>query len=279
MYARLATCVLIAAVYSPVAFAQSPTELRALMHEVLEKLETADENLGDYAYLRHNIRREFDSEGTLEEQRTIVAKRDFIDGYGFIRQIERNGQPVPEADIERELAAFRQSRADYEAMSPAERRKLQEQQRKEAEEARAFIREFPEALNYRMIGEEMVNGRVALVLECEPRPGYEASNMRARVFEKTRGKIWIDKAAHELVRVDAEVFDTVNIGWGLIGKIQKGTRFHLERSRVDDGVWLPQSQTIRFTVRVLLFKTISQEETTRYSAYVHKTEPAAQFAE
>jgi hypothetical protein len=71
--------------------------------------------------------------------------------------------------------------------------------------------------------------------------------------------------------VDAEVFETVNIGWGVLGRVNKGTRFHIDRRKLDDGTWLPQTQTVRFAARVPLFKTIAQEETTRYSEFRHKS--------
>lgn len=250
-------------------------ELRGLMRQVLRNLTSADHNLGDYAYARYSVRREFDGDGDVKTEHTFLARRDFLDGYGFTQQVERDGKPVPAEDLEREQAAFRQHVAELEAMTEAERRAAEEENRKQSAEQNAWLQEFPEALDYRQVGEEMIAGRPALVLECSPRPGYKASNLRARVFEKVRGKLWIDKAESQLVRVDAEVFETVNIGWGVVGRIQKGTRFHLERRRLDDGSWLPASQTVRFAARVLLFKTISQEETTRYSEFRHKSVLAA----
>ena len=253
------------------------------MRQVLSNLEAADTHLADFAYLRQNTRRKFDSGGRLKEEHTFLARHDFLDGHGFMRQVERDGEPVPEADLARETEVMRARIAEYEAMTEAQRQAVDAQRRKENEEARAWLREFPDALDYKKVGEEMVGGRMAIVLECTPHAGYKASNMRARVFEKVRGKVWIDKERTELVRVDAEVYETVNIGWGLLGKVYKGTRFHLERRKVDgpDNVeaWLPLSQTVRFTARVLLFKTLAQEESTRYSGFVHRNEPEAQFAE
>lgn len=117
------------------------------------------------------------------------------------------------------------------------------------------------------MGEELIAGRLAWVLECSPRAGYKARNLQARVFEKTRGKVWIDAADSQLVRVDAAVFDTVSIGWGLAAKIQKGTRFQIDRRKLADGAWLPDSQTIRFAAKVLMVKSLAVEDTARFSEY------------
>lgn len=131
----------------------------------------------------------------------------------------------------------------------------------------SWLKDFPEALEYKKVGEEEIAGRVAWVLECTPRAGYKAQSLRARVFEKTRGKVWIDVADSQLVRVDAAVFDTVSIGWGMAAKIQKGTRFQIDRRKLADGAWLPESQTIRFAAKVMMVKSLAVEESARFSGY------------
>jgi hypothetical protein len=191
-----------------------------------------------------------------------------------MHQVQRDGHPVPDSEIQQNHEMARTRAAELRAMSPSERAKVEEAGGVRAKE-QDWLKEFPDALDYKKVGEETIAGRRTLVLECSPRKGYKASNLRARVFEKVRGKIWMDAAEEQIVRVDAEVFDTVSIGWGLIGKVQKGTRFHLERSRLADGSWLPNSQSIRFAASYLVFKSLAQEEITRYSEYRHKSALAA----
>lgn len=256
------------------AQAQSAEELRTRLRESLAKLQEADQRMGDYAYSRFNVRREFHSNGSVKAERTILALREFEDGFGFMHQVQRDGKPVPDAEIKQALDGARARAAQLRAMSPAERAQAEPETRSRAPE-QSFLKEFPDALEFKKIGEETIDGRQTWVLECSPRPGYKAANLRARVFEKVRGKVWLDAAASEIVRVDAEVFDTVSIGWGMIGKVQKGTRFHLERRRLADGSWLPESQSIRFSARILVFKSLAQEEITRYSDYRHKSNLAA----
>jgi hypothetical protein len=131
----------------------------------------------------------------------------------------------------------------------------------------SWLKEFPEALEFKKVGEEEIGGRVAWVLECSPRAGYKAQSLRGRVFEKTRGRVWIDVADSQLVRVDAAVFDTVSIGWGMAAKIQKGTRFQIDRRKLADGAWLPESQTIRFAAKVMMVKSLAIEDSARFSGY------------
>ncbi len=140
----------------------------------------------------------------------------------------------------------------------------------------SWWKEFPDALDFRKVGEESIGGRPALVLEFSPRPGFKPKDLRARIATKLRGKVWIDQADTEFVRADAEVFDSVSVGWGLVGKIEKGARLTLERHKTSDGTWVPDSQMTRFIAR-LLVKTLGQEQTVRYAEYRRK--PGATVAE
>jgi hypothetical protein len=122
-----------------------------------------------------------------------------------------------------------------------------------------WIKEVGDALDFKLAGEETLHGRPAWVLTCSPHRGYSAKNMRARVFEKMNGKLWIDKAERELVRAEAETFDTVSVGFGFLGRIEKGTRFMLARTRLPEGAWVLDSQKIRFGARMLLVKWVGNE--------------------
>jgi len=256
------------------AQAQSVEELRTLLRGSLNKLQDGDQQMGDYAYVRYNVRREFDTAGTLKAEHTMLSHHAFEDGYGYMQQAQRDGKAVPDAERKLSQDAARTRAAQLRAMSPAARAQAEPATRSRAPE-QSFLKEFPDALDCKKVGDDVIDGRKTMTIDCMPRPGYKAANVRARVFEKLHGKIWVDVAESQISRVDAEVFDTVAIGWGVIGKVQKGTRFHLERRRLPDGSWLPESQSIRFGARILVFKSLEQEEITRYSEYRHKTVLAA----
>jgi len=220
-------------------------------------------------YVRRNDHRQYHSNGSMKQGRSWTVEREFRDGISVIRLLERDGKPIPAEERQAEEDRIRKYIAEVKAMTPeqtARQKEERERNRRKESDEDEWIKEFPEALDYKPAGEEIIHGRPALVLAISPRPGYRPRNMRARVFEKVRGKVWIDKADTELVRADAEVFETVNIGLGIVGRVEKGTRFQLQRTKVESS-WLPESQTIRFTARFLLFKSLNQESTTRYSNY------------
>jgi hypothetical protein len=249
------------------AYSETPDHLRGIMRAAMKKYQASSEKRNEYLYVLRSERREFDGNGQPRSQQSVMIRREPEGEFVVSRVVERDGKPVSEDERRRNEERIQKSLAELRALSPEERRRRSEEGRRRRSSEDSWIAEFPEALDYRHVGEEPVNGRPALVLECSPRPGYRPSNMRARVFEKTRGRVWVDKAENELVKADAEVFDTVNVGFGLVGRIEKGTRFRLERQKTSDGTWLPVFQSARFAARIMLVKSMNREFTLRFSDY------------
>lgn len=247
------------------AWAESLEETRARMRAALEKLQQSEERLASFGHTRLNGRKEFHGDGRLKSQSDWTVVREWRDGFWVNRTVARDGKPVSEEERLRNEEAARKRVEELKAMTPVERERLQSEERKKRQAELTWVREFPEALNYRLTGEETVAGRTALVLEASPRPGYQPKNMRGRIFEKIRGKVWLDREEGELVKTDAETFDAVTIALGLLGKVDKGTRFRMERRRLAPGLWAPVEQVIRFGARVLLVKSFHNEITTRYA--------------
>jgi hypothetical protein len=247
------------------AWGESLEETRARMRVAFEKLQQSEKRLDSYGHTRVNGRKEFHADGRLKSQSDWTVIREWRDGVWVNRTVARDGKPVAEEERLRDEEAARRRVEELRAMTPDERERIQLEERKKKQAELAWVREFPEALNYRLVGEETLAGRAALVLEASPRPGYQPKNMRGRIFEKICGKVWLDKEEGELVKTDAETFDAVTVALGLLGKVDKGTRFRMERRRLAPGLWAPELQVIRFGARLLLVKSFHNEITTRYA--------------
>lgn len=256
--------------------AETPVELRELVRKSLAGLNAENERRDQFLFKVRNERKELDAAGKVATQTSYVWERIEIEGFTFGRTLERNGKPLTAEERAGEEKAVQKRLAELKApptgtasvgsaaAAPARQRQQQQQQRD-------WFQEFPDALDYKLAGEEIVNGRPALHLLATPRPGYQPKNMRARVFEKMRGDLWVDKATAELAKVDAEMFDTVSVGFGILGKIEKGTRFQMQRQPVGGdataATWLMASQSIRFGARFLLVKSVRNEITTQWSEF------------
>jgi len=271
---RVRTLTFLYAVFVLGASAETPPEIRDLVRKSLSGLNSEDERRRDWVYAMRQDRKEFDSSRKLKSHSSFVIRKEWVDGIQVTRSIERDGKPVSEDMKKIEDDQIKARVAELKNLTPEQRRAQQEQGSRRDKEQDAWIQEFPEALDYRPAGEEMVNGRPALLFDCSPRPGYRSRNLRARVFEKMRGRVWIDKAESEMVKADAETFETVTIGFGIIGRIEKGTRFSLTRRRVADRIWFTDSQFLKFDVKYLIVKSMHRE--VRWEQYDFRPRPAVQ---
>lgn len=241
-----------------------PLDWRPVMRTSLERMVESDRRLSDYTFDRQITRREFGADGQLKLETVTLTRPERIDGVWVLRVVSRNGRALTEAESSRQEEAIRRRLAETKSSNT---RSISIMGR----ETEEIIREFPEALDYRLVSEETQDGRRLWVLACEPRPGYKPPNVRARLFEKVRGKVWIDQVDKDLVRVEAEVFDPINLGFGILGRVERGTRFALRRARTSEGLYFTEGSQVKFAVKVLLFKSLSSEISTRYSGFRLKT--------
>src|SRR5208283_2348156 len=101
---------------------------------------------------------------------------------------------------------------------------------KDREEDRKFVLEIADAFNFRLVGSEAIDGRDAWILEGEPRPGYEPKQRNARMLTKFKGRVWIDKAEAQWVKLDITAIDTLSIDF-VLARVHKGTHLVIELTR------------------------------------------------
>jgi hypothetical protein len=81
-----------------------------------------------------------------------------------------------------------------------------------------------------------------------------------------KGKLWIDKATYQWVRVQAEVVKPVSF-YGFLAKVGPGTEFYLEQEPVANGIWLPKVFDVRVRATALGFVSENSAENDSYRDY------------
>lgn len=237
--------VLLPIAFAVVCSAAEPGDLRGLVRDALS---FTTENTTDHlSYSWSSARRQFDADGKITSSTSLVGERLMVKGASVYRVLERDGQKLNKDEAQQEEKRITKMVGHTKTG------------RSKKSGENEWVREAHEALNFKLLGQEQMSGRKVWVLECTPNPGYEAKNTRARVFEKMKGKLWIDQADRELIRVDAETFDDIDIGFGILGRVTRGTRLQLARTRLPEGEWVLESQMIRFGARVMMVKWIRNE--------------------
>lgn len=190
-----------------------------------------------------------------------------LDGTPYERVISKDGHPLSPEEKRREDRKYEHAVRQRQKETPEEKR---ERIRKYDEE-RSFVRDIPEAYDFKLVDEENVEGRPAWVITMTPRNGFVPSTPHGNLLEHIEGKLWIDKEDLQWAKAEAHVADTISIGW-IVARVEPGTTFAVEQTRVENGIWMPKRITINGSAHVMLVHTKAISEELVYSGY--RKEPA-----
>ncbi|MBI4905588.1 MAG: hypothetical protein HY820_18290 [Acidobacteria bacterium] len=251
------------------ALTASIEENRQVIRRAVQLFDQSESNWTRFHYLRRREVREFETGGKIRSKRSFTHRNEAYQEIDVLRLIARDDKPLTATEAAQQEERLKTTLANHRARQTSASKP---RPRRSVEEEMQLMREFPEALDYRLTGNERLRGRTANIYEFTPRPGYSPKSFKYRVFEKIRGRIWTDESSGEMIQVEAEVFENVGVGFGILGKINKGTRFFMSRTEAAPGIWMPASQRIHFEARVLLVKNMRQEIDVNFSEY--KLKPA-----
>jgi hypothetical protein len=110
---------------------------------------------------------------------------------------------------------------------------------------RSAVADTAEALELKLDRRERVAGRDMIVVTFAPKPGAEPETREGKLAQSFSGKIFVDEAAAEVVRVEATAVEDITYGLGVVARLKKGAVVTLVRERVESDTWLPTS--IRFS--------------------------------
>jgi len=219
-----------------------------------------------YTYLQREETRELDPSDKPKRVTIRTVDIQTIEGSPYRRLVARNDRPISaeEQKLEEEKLRFNIDARRKE--TPEERqRRIAEWSRRE-ERRREPLKEVPDAYNFKLTGEETVDGTPCYVIEATPKPGYKPKSAAATVLTVMAGRIWISKKDNGWVKADMEAQDSVSLG-GFLLRLSKGSRIIIEQTPVTEGVWLPKFAEIKFSARLLLVKNLREDLLYQFSDY------------
>jgi hypothetical protein len=189
-----------------------------------------------------------------KESNSGVAVRQMIEtreGLVLARTITWNGKPnSPESQAKED------GKLEQLARNPDERGRKLKAQQDDAQRVLRILRALPTSSLYTYDGREQVNGRDTIRLTFKPNPRFSPEGKETYLLKAATGKMWIDAASKRLARIDGAITDSVNIGWGLLGHIDKGGKLFLQQEVVKGGEWRLTQMRIDATGKALIFKSI-----------------------
>ena len=181
-------------------------------------------------------------------------------GTPYERLIEVNGKPLSAQQKDEEQKKFDAMVSQRRAETPEQR--AQRIAKYEADRKRDYemLEQVTKAFDFKLQGEQKIGQRKVYMLKATPHRGYHPPNRDTEVLPGMEGRLWIDEATYQWVKVEAHVIHAVSIE-GFLAQVEPGTRFELEKAPVQDDIWLPIHYAMKASAKVLfLFPHHSQDD-------------------
>ncbi len=241
-------------------------QIRELLLRAEEKDLENNKQQRDYTYIAREEEHKLDGHGGVKKSESRTLEILEIYGEPVERLTAKDDKPLPADEAKKEDDKIQKIIDKRKNESEDGRRRRLEREEKDREEARKFVLEIADAFNFRLVGSEAIGGRDTWVLEGDPRPGYEPKQRYAKLLGKFKGRVWIDKAEAQWVKLDITAIDTLSIGF-VLARVHKGTHFVIELTKVNDEVWLPKRVQLHLDARVALFKSYDNDVEQTYRDY------------
>jgi hypothetical protein len=191
-------------------------------------------------------------------------------GGTYKRLVEVDGKPLTadqlatgDAEHARDL---RETEARERRESAPERARRLEKAAGEQREREAILADAIAVFAPTFVGRESIDGERVLVADLKPRADARVVTREGRWMKRFAGRIWVAEADYQVVKLDMRAFDDITIGWGVVGRAHKGSRFYISRRRFENA-WLPAEITYEASGRTLLFRPFQFSATTTFSDY------------
>jgi hypothetical protein len=193
------------------------------------------------------------TDGNHETTKEIIETRD----GDVARLVEINGRPLNAAQERAEM-----SRLDTLAAHPEMQERRRRSEAKDAARIDRLVGMLPDSEAYQLEGVEPCGAGggsdPCYRLSFAPNPDFVPPDIEAEVLRGFAGEVWIDKAQDRLVRLDAHLVRDVNIGFGILGRLDKGGTLVLEQAYESDAhEWQPTVLKMNLQGTALMVKTVS----------------------
>lgn len=244
----------------------SAQDAREIVRKSVELDQSNWQRMKDYTWIARQTDRVLDPSGQVKSQKTEEWETVVIYGEPHHRMLERNGKPLSSDDQRKEQEKLDQAVAKREGETPAQRARRESQFEDQRQKDREFLREVPDLFDFKLLGDEKIDGHDVWVISATPKPGAQPKRGDAKPLLKVRAKVWIDKAEYQWVRLEAETTATISFGL-FIARLAPGAKLEFEQTRVNDDVWLPKREVVRGAARLGLVKKLAGEEETTWNNY------------
>ena len=169
--------------------------------------------MADYTWVVSSRERHFDPHGRVTSDSRETWETLILDGRPLERLIERDGKPLPADEQRKQQQKLDKATAKLEKETAEQKQRRAADYQKERRRQRAFLLELPDAYDLRLEGDRRSRRSGCVGGIGTPKPGSSPKSRDGEALLKIRGKMWIEKAGYQWVRLEAQTIQTISFGW------------------------------------------------------------------
>ena len=153
------------------------------------------------------------TDGNHETTKEIIETKD----GDVARLIAINGQPLTAEQEQAEM-----NRLDTLAAHPEMQERRHRSEKKDAARIDQLVGMLPDSEVYKLEGMVSCGASQCYRLSFTPNPDFAPPDIEAEVLRGFAGEVWIEETQQRLVRLDAHLVREVTVGFGILGRLDKG---------------------------------------------------------
>ncbi len=181
------------------------------------------ERARNYTCRQREVERELAKDGSVKSTHIKTFDITFLAGEPYSRLIQKDDKPLSDNDQKKEEEKMEKFIAKHRDESENDHQKRLAKEEKERQEGRLFLRDVINAFDFKLLGEEQLEGKDTYVIEAVPRKDFHPTQPHADLLEKVRGKLWAINAGARLALLKNIAMDQEDI-FSDYKKFSAGTR-------------------------------------------------------
>jgi hypothetical protein len=249
-------------------------DLQPFLAQARIRLQTDDERQRSYIYVETQRTRKLDGAGKpRSESVKVVESYPPLPGETerWERVLEEDGKKKTDAELARQDADRRKTAENVarrlSSQSEADQARATQSRDRERREALTRINDIFVVYDIKMVGRESIDGHDTIQLTLDPRPGARPVTREGKWMQAFKCRAWVSESDYEVVKLNVEALRDLNIGFGMLARMNTGTQMSFLRRMVNGEVWLPARADYTIRARVLMLKRYDQGGTIEFSNY------------
>ena len=94
----------------------------------------------------------------------------------------------------------------------------------------------------------------------KPNPAYEPGSMEEKVLHVMEGSVSVKEPEDRLCELQSRIAAPVSFGFGMLGKVNQGGSFQLQRRQVSPETWKSVRMVVHMDGKILMMKSLARDQ-------------------